>query len=89
MSTRPTPPLAPEGIAEIVAEMQCPPQDTSERRGTFDRARSAARLVHQIINRIAAVAWDREFEEDVAAGRLDALADEALTDLRAERTRPL
>jgi hypothetical protein len=23
-------------------------------------------------------AWDRQFEEDVAAGRLDALADEAL-----------
>jgi hypothetical protein len=26
-------------------------------------------------------AWDRKFEEDVAAGRLDALADEALRDL--------
>mgnify|MGYP006873466372 CR=1 FL=1 len=25
--------------------------------------------------------WDREFEEDVKAGRLDALADEALRDL--------
>lgn len=25
--------------------------------------------------------WDREFEEDVQAGRLDALADEALRDL--------
>lgn len=25
--------------------------------------------------------WDREFEEDVEAGRLDALADEALRDL--------
>ncbi len=25
-----------------------------------------------------AEAWDRQFEEDVAAGRLDALADEAL-----------
>jgi hypothetical protein len=28
-------------------------------------------------------AWDRQFEEDAAAGRLDALADEALRDLRA------
>ena len=36
-----------------------------------------------------AAEWDRQFEEDVAAGRLDALADEALADLRAGRTRPL
>jgi hypothetical protein len=36
-----------------------------------------------------AEAWDRPFEADVAAGRLDALADEALADLRAGPTRPL
>ena len=30
-------------------------------------------------------AWDRRLQEDVAAGRLDALADEALADLRAGR----
>ena len=29
--------------------------------------------------------WDREFVADVAAGRLDALADEALEDLHAGR----
>jgi hypothetical protein len=29
--------------------------------------------------------WDRQFDEDVAAGRLDALADEALRDLREGR----
>ena len=29
--------------------------------------------------------WDRQFEEDVAAGRLDALAEEALRDLREGR----
>jgi hypothetical protein len=29
--------------------------------------------------------WDREFEDDVAAGRLDALADEAINDLREGR----
>lgn len=29
--------------------------------------------------------WDRQFEEDVTAGRLDALADEALRDLRQGR----
>ncbi len=32
-----------------------------------------------------AQAWDRQFEEDAAAGRLDALADEALCDLHAGR----
>ena len=36
-----------------------------------------------------AAAWDRQLEEDVAAGRLDALADEALSDLREGRTRSL
>jgi hypothetical protein len=36
-----------------------------------------------------AAEWDRQFEADVAAGRLDALADEALADLRAGRTRAL
>jgi len=32
-----------------------------------------------------AEAWDRQFEEDVKAGKLDALADEALRDLREGR----
>jgi hypothetical protein len=55
MSTRPTPPLSPEGVAEIVAEMQRPPEDTLERRATFDRARSAAFLVQQVIARVGAL----------------------------------
>lgn len=32
-----------------------------------------------------AAAWDKQFAEDVAAGRLDAAADEALRDLREGR----
>lgn len=32
-----------------------------------------------------AAAWDKQLEEDVSAGRLDALADEALHDLREGR----
>jgi hypothetical protein len=32
-----------------------------------------------------AVVWDRQFEEDVAAGRLNHLADEAIRDLREGR----
>jgi hypothetical protein len=30
-------------------------------------------------------AWDRQFEEDAASGRLDSLAEEALRDLREGR----
>jgi len=33
-----------------------------------------------------AAQWDREFEADVAAGRLDAIAREVLRDWRAGRT---
>ena len=36
-----------------------------------------------------AAAWDRDFEKDVAAGRLDELAREALRDDRAGRTTDL
>jgi hypothetical protein len=32
-----------------------------------------------------AASWDRQMQEDVAAGRLDPLADEALNDLRTGR----
>jgi hypothetical protein len=33
--------------------------------------------------------WDREIEQDSAAGKLDALANEALADLAAGKTRPI
>jgi hypothetical protein len=36
-----------------------------------------------------AAAWDKQFEEDIAAGHLDALAEEALRDLREGRCRDL
>jgi hypothetical protein len=36
-----------------------------------------------------AAAWDRQLEQDVASGRLDALADEVLREHRAGRSRPL
>ena len=36
-----------------------------------------------------ACVWDRKLEADVAAGRLDGLAAEALAEHRAGRTRPL
>jgi len=34
-------------------------------------------------------AWDRQIEEDAAAGRLDHLLDEVEADITAGRTRPL
>jgi hypothetical protein len=36
-----------------------------------------------------AVAWDQQFESDVRAGRLDALADEALKEHTEGRSRKL
>ncbi|MER8477779.1 hypothetical protein NKJ09_18325 [Mesorhizobium sp. M0189] len=33
--------------------------------------------------------WDQQFEGDAKAGRLDRLAEQALADHRAGRTRPL
>ena len=36
-------------------------------------------------NRFDDEAWDRQFEEDVSAGRLDQLGEEALSDLREGR----
>ena len=33
--------------------------------------------------------WDQQLERDVAQGRLDSLADEALRDFHEGRTRPL
>jgi len=35
-----------------------------------------------------AAAWDRQFEADVQSGALDSLADEALADHAAGRSRP-
>ena len=34
-----------------------------------------------------AAAWDKQFDADVAAGKLDTLADEAIRDLREGRCR--
>jgi hypothetical protein len=39
--------------------------------------------------RFDAEAWDRQFEEDAAAGRLGQLADEAIQDLRTGRCKDL
>jgi hypothetical protein len=34
-------------------------------------------------------AWDRQLEDDIRAGKLDALADEALRDHAAGKTKPI
>ena len=56
-------------IAQAVSQL--PPEDLAAFRAWFAE--------------FDADAWDRQFEEDVAAGRLDALAEEALEDLREGR----
>ena len=39
--------------------------------------------------RFDALTWDRQIEEDAVAGKLDALADEAVAEHRAGRSRAL
>ncbi|MCK6485934.1 MAG: hypothetical protein HUU22_17920 [Phycisphaerae bacterium] len=51
------------------------PGDLSEFRAWFDQ--------------FDALVWDAQFERDAASGRLDALANEALDDLREGRCTPL
>jgi hypothetical protein len=41
------------------------------------------------LNERAEAEWDAQIEQDERAGRLDALADRALAEYRAGRTRPL
>lgn len=44
MSIRRTPPLSLEGSREVYEEMARPPEDTPERRATFERVRAMAAL---------------------------------------------
>lgn len=41
------------------------------------------------LNERAEADWDKQIERDEAGGKLDALAERALADYRAGRTRPL
>ena len=44
MSARRTPPFSLEGSREVLEEMSRPPEDTPERRATFERVRAMAAL---------------------------------------------
>ena len=44
MGTRRTPPLSLEGSREVYEEMARPPEDTPERRATFERVHAMAAL---------------------------------------------
>ena len=61
--------------------------------GTFDGiVRTVARPVRGFrvwFESFDAAEWDRQIEGDAAAGKLDRLAEEALAEYRAGRTRPL
>jgi hypothetical protein len=62
-----------EKLERAVAEL--PPHELAEFRAWFAAFDAAA--------------WDRQFEADALAGRLDSLADEALGEHHAGRSRPL
>jgi hypothetical protein len=68
--------IAMSTVAEIEeAIQQLPPEELARLREWFAR--------------FDAVQWDCQFEADVAAGRLDALASEAISDLRQGRSTEL
>ena len=45
--------------------------------------------IREWLNERAEADWDAQIEQDERAGRLEALADRALAEYRAGRTRPL
>ena len=47
------------------------------------------RRIHSWLDEFDAQAWDEQLESDVQAGRLDALADQAVKDSQAGRCKPL
>jgi len=62
-----------EAITSAIAEL--PPEQVAQIRVWLDER--------------AAAEWDAQIEQDERAGRLDALADRAVAEHRAGRTRPL
>ncbi len=63
-------------VAEIENALQTIPVD--------DAWKVAGWLQHYLDEK-----WDRQIDADIAAGRLDKLADQALADYRAGRVKPL
>lgn len=47
------------------------------------------RAVGQLLDELREELWDRQIDADAKAGRLDKLAEKALEDYRAGRTKPL
>ena len=62
-----------EAITAAIAEL--PPEQVTQ--------------VREWLNERVEAEWDAQIEQDERAGRLDALADRALAEYRAGRTRPL
>ena len=62
-----------EAITAAIAEL--PPEQVAQIRAWLDERAEAE--------------WDAQIEQDERAGRLNALADRALAEHRARRTRPL
>jgi len=62
-----------EAITAVIAEL--PPEQVAQ--------------IREWLNERDEAEWDAQIERDERAGRLDALADRALAEYRAGRTRPL
>ena len=45
--------------------------------------------VQEILDEFCEKVWDRQFESDVKSGKLDSLADQAISDFRAGRCKEL
>jgi len=58
-------------------------------RAIADLTDDERRRLRQWLDEFEEDAWDGQIEEDVAAGKLDWLAEEGLKEHRAGRTRPL
>jgi hypothetical protein len=51
--------------------------------------RAIAKLTDKELSELRALIWDHDIERDLANGRLDHFANEAIEEYRAGRTRPL
>ena len=48
-----TPPLTKKGSKEVLRELNNPPVDNAERRGTFERAAESRSFVEEVVARTA------------------------------------
>lgn len=72
-------------IADVVLMSTVAEIESAIRNLSLDDARAVARRLQSYLDDL----WDKQMDEDIAAGRLDRLADQALEHYRAGRVKPL